>query len=121
MRYNGDVKIHVKRVYDKSEKSDGTRVLVDRLWPRGISKEDAQIDIWAKDLTPSNELRQWFHKDNEKRYKEFVIKYKAELKEQKESAKDRFGALKKITLVTSVKDIQQSHVPVLESFLQSSK
>ena len=68
----------IKRAYAPAEESDGYRILVDRLWPRGISKEKAQIDLWLKSVAPSNELRKWFGHDPEK-FHEFEQRYRAEL------------------------------------------
>ena len=68
----------IKRAYAPAEESDGYRILVDRLWPRGISKEKAQIDLWLKSVAPSNELRKWFGHDPEK-FPEFEQRYRAEL------------------------------------------
>jgi len=70
--------IALKRVYEQAEAEDGTRVLVDRLWPRGLRKEKAQIDFWAKDVAPSNALRRWFGHRPE-RWEEFAKRYRAEL------------------------------------------
>ena len=70
--------IHIKRVYDTPASTDGLRVLVDRLWPRGLKKEDAAMDVWAKDLAPSNELRRWFGDEVEK-FQEFTRRYRLEL------------------------------------------
>jgi uncharacterized protein YeaO (DUF488 family) len=74
-------KFGLKRVYDPPEKSDGARILVDRLWPRGISRDKAQIDLWLKDIAPSTALRQWFAHDPA-RWREFKRRYRAELKRQ---------------------------------------
>ena len=117
------MKTSVKRVYDKASKKDGTRILVDRLWPRGITKADPGIDLWAKDITPSNELRSWFHEDPESRFKSFEKKYGAELKKNKLLAKETMlpYKTKNVTLVTAVKDIPHSHVPTLVKFLGSLK
>mgnify|MGYP003597596918 FL=1 len=71
--------IRSKRIYDEVSDADGKRILVDRLWPRGIKKENAQIDWWAKEITPSNELRKWYHEDIENRWEEFQQKYQTEL------------------------------------------
>ena len=70
--------IAIKRAYDEPAQDDGTRILVDRLWPRGLSKERAHIDVWLKEIAPSNELRKWFGHDPEK-FAEFRSRYKAEL------------------------------------------
>lgn len=110
----------VKRIYDPAARSDGYRVLVDRLWPRGISKEKAEIDEWLKIATPSDELRSWFHKDKDKRFKEFSQKYLKELKENKKEIRDEKKKWKKnTTLITAVKDIDHSHIPTLLKFLHS--
>jgi uncharacterized protein YeaO (DUF488 family) len=71
--------IAIKRVYEEPSATDGTRILVDRLWPRGLTKEKARVDLWLKDVAPSNELRKWFAHDPEK-WSEFKARYKAELK-----------------------------------------
>ena len=72
--------IKIKRVYEQPDKDDGRRVLVDRIWPRGISKDKARLSDWRKDLAPSNELRKWFGHDPE-RWEEFKVRYRAELEE----------------------------------------
>jgi uncharacterized protein YeaO (DUF488 family) len=113
--------IRVKRAYEAHQKSDGTRVLVDRLWPRGVRKADARIDVWAKELAPSAALRAWFHKDPDSRYAEFVKRYKAELSKKKSLARETLPAKGPYTLVTAVKDPGHSHVPTLAAFLQKSK
>ena len=117
--YSSSMKIKIKRIYDERAKNDGVRILVDRLWPRGISKETAAIIAWPKEITPSNELRSWFHKDPEKRFKDFEKKYKAELQNQKTIVKEfvKPYKTKTVTLVTAVKDIPHSHIPTLTSFL----
>ncbi len=114
-----DSDLRVRRVYDPREDGDGTRVLVDRLWPRGVSKERAAIDKWLKDLTPSDELRSWYHEDRSgTRYDAFVDRYRAELAGPVQAASvDELTALVRaggpVTLVTAVKDVPHSHVPVL--------
>jgi uncharacterized protein YeaO (DUF488 family) len=75
--------MRIKRIYDRPDKEDGTRILVDRLWPRGLTKEKASIDLWLKDIAPSNELRKWFGHDPEK-WTEFRKRYHDELKENEE-------------------------------------
>ena len=114
--------LKVKRVYDEPEVKDGTRLLADRLWPRGVSKEKAKIDIWGKELTPSNELRKWMHANKEKHWKEFEKKYAEELKSNKTEIKNIIGSIKgDITLITAVKEIEHSHIPTLVSFLKKIK
>ncbi len=109
--------LHVKRIYDKAATRDGLRVLVDRLWPRGVAKADAQVDVWAKELAPSKELFAWFHADKDGRFAEFAKRYRRELAEKKEAAAALVGSRKRVTLVTAVKDIDHSHVPLLTAFL----
>ncbi|MEU9062026.1 DUF488 family protein [Streptomyces sp. NPDC048430] len=115
--------IRVRRVYDPPEDEDGTRVLVDRLWPRGISKEHAAVDLWAKDVTPSKELRTWYHEDRDTRYDEFVDRYRTELggPAHTEAVEQLLALLRRggaVTLVTAVKDVPVSHVPVLVEHLE---
>lgn len=111
--------IKTKRIYDKQDSSDGTRVLVDRLWPRGISKADAHIDMWLKEVAPSNELRKWFHEDPDKRFTEFEKKYKVELKQNSKAVKEVVAQFKKIvTLVSAVTDLEHSHVSVLKAYIE---
>lgn len=102
-------------MYDGVAKDDGFRVLVDRLWPRGIAKASAKIDAWAKNTAPSNELRAWFHKDKEKRFKDFSKRYKKELAAGAELAqlKKILRRKKVVTIVTAVKNIERSHIPTL--------
>lgn len=110
--------IRIKRIYEKSANTDGSRVLADRLWPRGMTKVKAHITYWAKNIAPSNELRKWFHEDPESRFKEFQKKYASELRRNKLSIKDKMKPYKKsFILVTAVKDIEHSHIPTLRSFL----
>ncbi|MFD7016222.1 DUF488 domain-containing protein [Streptomyces sp. NPDC059161] len=114
----------VRRVYDPPEKADGVRVLVDRLWPRGLSKEDAAVDEWPKELTPSTELRKWYHADTT-RFTAFQERYEAELEGAEQSgAVDRLLELtqdRTITLLTAVKDIDHSHVPTLLAVLERAR
>lgn len=113
--------VRVRRVYEPPEPDDGVRVLVDRLWPRGVSKDAARVDEWPKGLTPSTELRRWYHA-GEGSYEEFARRYEAELAEPeaaelldhvRESA--RKGT---VTLVTSAKEPEESHVAVLVRLLE---
>ena len=111
-------KILVKRVYEPATESDGFRVLVDRLWPRGISKEAAKLDLWLPGLGPSTSLRKWFNHDPA-RWSEFQRRYHAELKKNTallatitEQAKTR-----PLALLYSAKDGQHSQAVALRSFL----
>ena len=106
--------IKIKRIYDQPQSEDGYRVLVDRLWPRGISKEEAALDEWLKDIGPSNELRKWFGHIPE-RFPEFEQKYLDELKE-KSTLTDHLKTIaqqKTITLLYSAKDQQHNQAVVL--------
>lgn len=110
--------IAIKRAYEKPAKEDGTRVLIDRLWPRGVSKEDAQIDRWAKDLAPSTELRKWFDHDPAKweefqeRYTEELAAHRAELEVLAKEAKGQ-----RVTLVYGAKDEKHNDAVVLANLL----
>ena len=108
--------IAMKRAYLEATQTDGTRVLVDRLWPRGVSKERARIDLWPKEITPSTELRKWYHQNPEQHWNEFQQRYRAELAEQEEAlqALCELAQQQKITLVTAAKDEQHNHVVVLK-------
>lgn len=107
----------VKRVYEPAAKSDGYRILADRLWPRGVSKQKAQIDFWAKDFAPSTALRQWLHAAPEQRYAEFTQRYRAELAGNRAALKAALPRRARATLVTAAKDIGHSHLPTLQKFL----
>ena len=110
--------IVIKRVYDPPMEADGTRILVDRLWPRGLRKEVAALDSWQKELAPSPELRTWFGHDPE-RFDEFKRRYKAELKANphvKAIAKTMGG--RKVTLLYAAKDPQINHAVVLADALR---
>jgi uncharacterized protein YeaO (DUF488 family) len=103
-----------KRVYEPYAKLDGYRVLVDRLWPRGIKKEAIHVDLWLKEVAPSTALRKWIHADKA-RWPEFVKKYKEELKKNESlgQLKDLLKQHKKITLLYGAKDEAQNHAQVL--------
>lgn len=112
----------IKRVYEKSEPADGLHVLVDRLWPRGVSKERANLDLWLKEIAPSAELRIWFgHKPE--RFEEFSQNYITELESNpavtqlRELAKGH----KTVTLLYAAKDPLINHAIVLQKFLQDSQ
>ncbi|MGB7291928.1 MAG: DUF488 domain-containing protein [Thermodesulfobacteriota bacterium] len=111
--------IKVKRVYDGHSKEDGIRILVDRLWPRAVSKEDASVDIWLKDIAPSNELRKWFNHDPEK-WDEFKIRYFSELDHKSELVKEVLNRAKKgnLTLVFSAKEEKYNNAEALKEYLE---
>lgn len=113
------MKIKIKRVYEEAVPSDGTRILVDRIWPRGVSKEKAHLDDWIKEIAPSTELRKWFNHE-EDRFAEFSKKYKKELKDRKELTDDLLERAKKrqLTLVYSAKDEKHNQAVVLKEFLE---
>lgn len=110
--------VRVKRVYEPPDKADGQRILVDRLWPRGVSKEKAQLDLWLKDVAPSTELRVWFGHKPEK-WQRFRRRYETELRKNKElvrilADKAKNGA---ITLVYAARDERHNEALVLKQFL----
>ena len=113
-------RVRIKRAYEAPSADDGTRVLVDRLWPRGVRKADAAIDHWAKELAPSTELRKWFGHDPA-RWAEFRQRYAAELREQGE-ALERLRALAEkgpVTLVYAAHDEKHNDAVVLRDVLLS--
>ncbi len=111
--------IRLKRVYEKVKKEDGVRILVDRLWPRGISRVEAKIDLWLKEIAPSNELRKWFKHDPQK-WGDFQKKYKKELA-NKQHLKNEVQSIEKekgtVTLIYAAKDTKHTHARVLKDFL----
>ena len=112
------MKIKIKRVYENPSKEDGMRILVDRLWPRGLTKQKAAIDLWLKEIAPSTELRKWFAHDP-KKWTEFRKKYLQELKENKEQISIIKEHLKKetVTLVYAARDEEHNEAQVLEELL----
>ncbi len=111
--------IRVKRVYDDPDPADGARVLVDRLWPRGLKKESAQLDLWCKEVAPSAELRKWYGHDVDL-FEEFSKRYTAELQDDTHrEALDRIRGLDGVvTLLTATKDVDHSQVPVILEALE---
>lgn len=111
--------LKLKRAYEKADKADGLRILVDRLWPRGITKEKAKIDNWMKDIAPSDNLRRWFsHK--EERWDGFKARYAEELKNKKESIKQLKMLIKSkdVTLLYAAKDEFKNNAVVLFEVLK---
>lgn len=110
--------IVIKRAYEPPSGSDGYRVLVDRLWPRGLKKEELSLDEWCKDIAPSTELREWFAHDSAK-FDEFKARYLIELQSSGEpkALLARAGG-QKITLVYAAKDTAVNHAVVLHDYLQ---
>lgn len=113
--------VRVRRVYDPAATEDGARVLVDRVWPRGVSKAEAALDEWAKDVAPTTELRTWFGHDPD-RFAEFRDRYRAELAQPPTS--DALAALREladqrpVTLLTATRDVPHSHATVLAEELR---
>lgn len=110
--------IKIKRAYLEPEEDDGMRILVDRLWPRGLTKEKANIDLWLKDVAPSTELRKWFSHDIEK-WEEFKRRYLDELNENKESVAILKEQLNKgnVTLIFGARDELHNEAIVLKELL----
>lgn len=113
--------VSIKRVYEAPAKEDGIRILVDRLWPRGLTKAKARVALWLKDIAPSTELRKWFNHDPDK-WKEFQIRYRNELKNKGQilSVVREQAAKGHITLVYAAKDQRQNDAIVLQEFLMAS-
>ena len=115
------MRYRIKRIYDPPGPEDGFRVLVDRLWPRGITKKRAALDVWLKDVAPSTELRTWFHAQPDG-FDEFAARYRAELAAN--PAVDELRAAEKVhptvTLLYSVRDPERNHAAVLAEYLRRS-
>ena len=116
--------LKIKRAYEAAENDDGKRILIDRLWPRGVSKVEARIDEWMKDLAPSTELRQWFGHDTDK-WEEFRKRYKKELASPEGTRllediarRARSGP---ITLVYGAKDTEHNNAKVLEEIINEHR
>jgi len=109
------MKLTIKRVYEEPDKDDGIRILIDRLWPRGLSKEKAHVDLWLKQIAPSTELRKWFAHDPAK-WTEFKTRYRAELKHNGEQLAVLKQAIIKgpVTLLYGAKDEQHNDAIVLQ-------
>jgi uncharacterized protein YeaO (DUF488 family) len=111
--------VRIKRIYEPASESDGYRILVDRLWPRGVSKESAVIDLWLKEIAPSTGLRKWF--DHEpKKWRSFKIKYKKELEGNEvlvEKIRDINRQKGSVTLLYSARDEKRNQAIVLQEFL----
>jgi len=112
--------IHIKRIYENADPSDGKRILVDRLWSRGISKENAHLDLWLKDVAPSTELRKWFHTAMPDHWEEFKQRYLEEL-ETNPAVKElhEIASKHKVTLLYSAKDVENNHAIILKEYLLS--
>ena len=112
--------IKIKRVYDSPAMEDGFRILVDRLWPRGITKEKASVDLWLREIAPSNDLRKWFSHDP-KKWGEFKIKYENELRDKQELLREIRKAEKEkgiVTLLYSARDEEHNNAVALSVILK---
>lgn len=112
--------IKLKRIYNKPQEHDGVRILVERLWPRGLSKNDAAVDLWLKDLAPSTELRKWFGHDPSK-WNEFKKRYFAELENSRESVNELIGIMGKgdVTLAYASKDEEHNNSVALKEYVEN--
>ncbi len=114
--------IQLKRVYEKPSRKDGLRILVDRLWPRGLTKERAAVKLWLKDVAPSTELRKWFGHDPAK-WKQFQVRYRKELREKKDAVKLLKEKCEEhtVTLMYGAKDEEHNEAVVLKSIFDGDK
>jgi uncharacterized protein YeaO (DUF488 family) len=111
-------RIRVARVYDELDPDEGQRVLVDRIWPRGVRKDDPRVGIWRRDVAPSKELREWYHHEPE-RFEEFAARYSEELHDSGALAELRQLAKRGVvTLVTATREVDGSHAAVLAKLLR---
>lgn len=110
--------LKVKRIYEEPKKADGFRILVDRLWPRGIKKEAAEIDLWLKEIAPSDALRKWFNHDA-KKWTEFQKRYAKELTNKKEllSIINKEAKKRTVTLLFGTKETEHNNAVALQNFL----
>ena len=114
------IEIRVKRVYEEPEESDGRRILVDRLWARGLSKEKAKVDVWVKEIAPSTELRRWYGHDPNK-WTEFKSRYAAELETNPGQVEDILGEIQAgiVTFLYSSKEEQLNNAVALKEYVES--
>jgi len=114
--------IKIKRVYTEASKEDGFRILVDRLWPRGMTKDKAKVDLWLKDIGPSDDLRKWFSHDP-KKWQVFKKRYQTELRKKQELLRKIKRAEKEngtVTILYSAKDEEHNQAVALVAFLQNA-
>lgn len=116
-----ETKIYLKRAYDPASPDDGFRIYIDRLWPRGLSHETFHYDLWEKNVSPSTELREWFHQDPDGHWQEFTRRYKEELKEDPEfvNLKNLVNSKPVVTLLYSSRDHEHNNAVVLKEALTS--
>jgi len=112
--------IRVKRVYEAPSPEDGLRVLVDRLWPRGLNKQKASVDWWLKEVAPSHDLRKWFGHDPAK-WRQFQVRYRKELREKKEALVSlrRDAKTRTVTLLYGARDTEHNEAIVLKKLLEA--
>jgi len=112
--------VKIKRIYERPSPDNGRRILVDRLWPRGLTKEEAHVDGWLKDIAPSDELRRWFSHDPSK-WQEFKDRYKRELQGKKEEIERIRKEAEKgtVTLLFSAKDTEHNNAVVLKEVIRT--
>jgi uncharacterized protein YeaO (DUF488 family) len=110
--------IQIRRIYEPPRADDGARILVDRLWPRGVSKEDAKLTLWLKDIAPSTELREWFGHESS-RWHEFSRRYRAELKANEAAVAEIATFLRsgRVTLLYGARDTEHNEAVVLADYL----
>lgn len=111
--------IALKRAYDPPTPDDGYRVLVDRLWPRGVAKDSAQLDAWLKEAAPSDELRKWFH-DDRSRWSAFRQRYLSELESHRDQLRElaRRASSERVTLIFGARDPERNNAVVLKQYLE---
>lgn len=114
------MQIRLKRAYEKPGRQDGQRILVDRLWPRGVRKEDLALDEWLRDIAPSTELRKWFHRDPSQ-WQEFERRYVAELDRNGAAVEKLLERVRsgRVTLVYGARDERRNHAVVLKRYIES--
>ncbi len=114
------MQIKIKRIFDDPSKNDGYRILIDRIWPRGVSKEDAKLDDWNKDIAPSDTLRKWFDHDPDK-FDEFAKKYRNELDDKKKDLAEirKKAEERTVTLLYGAKDTEHNQAVVLQNVLKN--
>lgn len=115
--------LKIKRIYDLAAANDGYRVLVDRLWPRGISKEKAHVDLWLREIAPSDELRKWFGHDP-KRWAAFASKYRKELRSNRDAVREMKKLSRehrRLTLLYGARDTEHNQAAALRQFLAGAR
>lgn len=114
------VRILLKRIYEVPHENDGYRIFLDRLWPRGQKKEDAKFDEWRKDITPSKDLRQWFHENTDLHWEVFQGRYRMEILQNPDFIPftREIETYPVVTFLTAAKDIEQSHLPILKEVIE---